>query len=67
MEETKSLAAQENEEQLFYLYFPKGYAVRSQLSWTHWRMLLTVQDETARNYYTQFSGLREVRYKKGLN
>lgn len=35
----------------FYQYYPKGYAVRSQLSWTHWRALLRVQDETARNYY----------------
>lgn len=35
----------------FYLSYPKGYAVRSQLSWTHWRVLLRVQNETARNYY----------------
>lgn len=35
----------------FYLTYPKGYAVRSQLSWTHWRTLLRVQDETAREYY----------------
>ena len=37
----------------FYLYYPKGHALRDQLSWTHWRALLTVQDETARNYYLQ--------------
>ncbi len=36
---------------LFYLSYPKGHALRDQLSWTHWRKLLTVQDETARNYY----------------
>ncbi|MGM9837479.1 MAG: YhcG family protein [Paludibacteraceae bacterium] len=35
----------------FYLCYPKGYAVRSQLSWTHWRALLKVQNEDARNYY----------------
>ncbi len=35
----------------FYLYYPKGHAMRDQLSWTHWRTLLTVQNETARNYY----------------
>jgi len=35
----------------FYLFYPKGYAVRSQLSWTHWRALLRVQNEEARNYY----------------
>lgn len=47
----------------FYLYYPKGYsvssqfpighAVRDQLSWTHWRALLRVQNEAAREYYIQ--------------
>lgn len=35
----------------FYVYYPKGHALRDQLSWPHWRKLLTVKDETARNYY----------------
>lgn len=35
----------------FYLSYPKGHALRDQLSWTHWRTLLTVQNEEARNYY----------------
>ena len=35
----------------FYMCYPKGYAMRSQLSWTHWRTLLKVQNEEARNYY----------------
>lgn len=35
----------------FYLLYPKGHALRDQLSWTHWRTILTVQDENARNYY----------------
>ncbi len=35
----------------FYLSYPKGHAVRDQLSWTRWRTLLTVQNEAARNYY----------------
>lgn len=35
----------------FYLSYPKGHAVRDQLSWTHWRALLTLQDEETRNYY----------------
>lgn len=35
----------------FYLSYPKGHALRDQLSWTHWRVLLTVQNEEARNYY----------------
>ncbi|MDO4159689.1 MAG: PDDEXK nuclease domain-containing protein [Prevotellaceae bacterium] len=35
----------------FYLSYPKGHALRDQLSWTHWRALLTVQNDEARNYY----------------
>ena len=35
----------------FYLNYPIGYAVSSQLTWTHWRALLRVQNEEARNYY----------------
>lgn len=35
----------------FYLYYPKGYSVSSQLTWTHWRALLRVQNEVAREYY----------------
>lgn len=37
----------------FYLYYPKGYSVSSQLTWTHWRALLRVQNEVAREYYIQ--------------
>jgi len=38
----------------FYLTFPdfeKGYALRSELTWTHYRTIMRVEDETARNYY----------------
>ena len=35
----------------FYLLFPKVNAVSSQLSWTHYRLLLKVQDDNARNFY----------------
>ncbi len=35
----------------FYLSYPKSHALRDQLSWTHWRALLTVQNEVARDYY----------------
>lgn len=48
---------------LFYLSYPKGHALRDQLSWTHWRKLLTVQDETARNYYRAL--VRNVWRKSG--
>ena len=38
----------------FYLTFPdagKGYALRSLLTWTHWRLLMRVEEAAARDYY----------------
>ncbi|AHF91025.1 hypothetical protein OPIT5_13230 [Opitutaceae bacterium TAV5] len=38
----------------FYLTFPdagKSYALRSQLAWTHWRLVMRVEDARARDYY----------------
>ena len=35
----------------FYLKFPILTAVRSELSWTHYRMLLQVEDSDARAFY----------------
>ncbi len=38
----------------FYLTFPdpvKGYALRSELSWSHYRLIMRVDDIDARNYY----------------
>lgn len=35
----------------FYLTFQNGYALRSQLSWTHYRILMRVEDELARQFY----------------
>ena len=35
----------------FYLTFPNGYALRSHLSWTHYRLLMRVENENARNFY----------------
>ncbi len=35
----------------FYIVFPKWNAVRSELSWTHYRLLFRVEKETARVYY----------------
>lgn len=32
----------------FYLTFPKSYALRSELSWTHYRLLMRVENENAR-------------------
>lgn len=35
----------------FYIAFPNRHALSDQLSWTHYRMLLKVEDEKARNFY----------------
>ncbi len=35
----------------FYVIFPNTNAVRSQLTWTHYRALLRVDNDTARNWY----------------
>ena len=35
----------------FYLVFPIRDAVRHELSWTHYRQIMKVQNQTARNFY----------------
>ena len=35
----------------FYLCFPKVNAVRTQLSWTHYRLIISLDDEKARDFY----------------
>ena len=35
----------------FYYTFPKWHAVRAELSWTHYRLILSLDDENARNFY----------------
>lgn len=40
----------------FYLIFPdagKSYALRSELSWTHWRLVMRVENSEARVYYIE--------------
>ena len=37
----------------FYLTFPNCYALRSNLSWTHYRMLMRIENEAARNFYLE--------------
>ena len=37
----------------FYIVFPNGYALRSELSWTHYRQLMRVENESARNFYLE--------------
>ena len=36
---------------LFYIAFPNRHALRDQLSWTHYRLLLKVENEKAREFY----------------
>ena len=35
----------------FYLMFQKRYAVRSELTWTHYRMIMRIENPDARTYY----------------
>ena len=35
----------------FYLTFPNSYALRSELSWTHYRLLMRVENNNARQFY----------------
>ncbi len=35
----------------FYLTFPNRYALRNNLSWTHYRMLMRIENEKARSFY----------------
>lgn len=39
----------------FYMLFPIWSAVRSELSWTHYKLLLKIDDEKARNFYIKES------------
>ncbi|MBN1112467.1 MAG: DUF1016 family protein [Bacteroidales bacterium] len=39
----------------FYLLFEKSHTLRDELSWTHYRLLLKVKDEKARQFYMQES------------
>ena len=36
---------------MFYKTFPNGHTVSDQLSWTHYRLLLHVENEQARSFY----------------
>ena len=37
----------------FYIAFPNCYALRSELSWTHYRLLMRVANPRARAYYEE--------------
>jgi len=38
----------------FYLTFPNSHALRGELTWTHYRFLLKVEKEEARNFYMRY-------------
>lgn len=40
-----------NNMRAFYIAFPNWNALRTNLSWTHYRMLLKIEDEKARHFY----------------
>ena len=37
----------------FYLPFPNSHALRDELSWTHYRLLMKVENDNARGFYMQ--------------
>ena len=37
----------------FYITFPNGHALRDELTWTHYRTLLRVENDAARNWYME--------------
>ena len=37
----------------FYLTFPNYHALRDELSWTHYRLLIKVENEKARQFYLE--------------
>ena len=39
----------------FYLNFPNGHALRGELSWTHYRLLIQVENKKARQFYLEES------------
>jgi hypothetical protein len=48
----------------FYLTFPdagKSYALRSELSWTHWRLVMRVENPQARDYYIEETSRQQWR------
>ena len=44
----------------FYLLYPKVNALRTQLNWTHYRMLLSIKNESERNYYINYTILNNL-------
>ena len=48
----------------FYLIFSKGHALRDQLTWTHYRELLVLNDINSINYYINITTMQNLSYRK---
>ena len=51
----------------FYVAFPKWNALRSELTWTHYRALLRVENEDARRWYMEESAAPQCRSRQMLH
>ena len=48
----------------FYYYIEKGHALRDQLSWTHYRELLKLNNDNEINYYIKIAEEQNLSYRK---
>ena len=48
----------------FYLFHKKGHSMSAQLTWTHYRILLSIEDENKINYYTKITGRQNLSYRE---
>ena len=51
----------------FYLFIVKGHALRIQLTWTHYREVLSLKDDNEINYYLDISIKEHLSYRDMLN
>ena len=48
----------------FYKFCESGHALRDNLSWTHYRTLLPLQDDNEIEYYIEIASLQNLSYRK---
>ena len=48
----------------FYLFHKKGHSMSAQLTWTHYRILLSIEDENKINYYTKITERQNLSYRE---
>ncbi len=51
----------------FYLFIIKGHAMRVQLTWTHYREVLSLKDDNEINYYIDIAIKEHLSYRDMLN